>query len=151
MVHRHRSRRIAAALSTVVLAGVVGSPSLALACGLDGKPSMSMNGALVHLNKDIPTTQAQALRWAPFIAASHYHRGATIAMTENRIELARTLVPAAMTRPWRWQFGDGTTAYGWTVRHTYKHAGSWRVTTDAYDPAARTWDNFDQAVIVVKS
>ncbi len=111
---------------------------------------MSMNGALVELNPNIARTQAQALRWAPFIASSTYRSGATIVLTENRTELARTLLPTVMTHPWRWQFGDGAAAYGWTVRHAYKHAGRWRVTTDCYDPASRTWNNFDQAVIVVK-
>jgi len=152
MLGQSRLRRIGAVLTVSSLLGVLVlvAPSLALACGLDGKPSMSTNGALVERNLLTARTQAQALHWAPFVAVSTYHSGATIALTENRTELARTLLPTVMTHPWRWGFGDGATAYGWTVHHAYKHAGRWRVTTDAYDPISRAWYNFDQAVIVVR-
>jgi hypothetical protein len=38
-----------------------------------------------------------------------------------------------MRRPWRWQRGDGATAYSWTVRHAYTSPTWRRIEVDAYD------------------
>jgi len=53
-------------------------------------------------------------------------------------------------RPWRWAFGDGQTAYGWTIRHAYTHPGTWRIAVDAYDPGTNLWWNFDQVQITIR-
>ncbi len=149
---RSRPFRVcAAALAlTMLLGALVMGTTVVRACGLDGKPSMLGNGRLVRINPSYPQTDAQVAYWAVFALPGSYGAGQVVALTENRAEVARTLLPQAMLRPWRWTFGDGATAYGWTVRHTYARAGHWRITTYAYDPGSRTWNNFDQAVITVK-
>jgi hypothetical protein len=101
------------------------------------------------VNTHVPTTSAQLAGWAPFVFARSYPVRRAIVLTENRREVARSLTVAAMRRPWRWKFGDGQVAYGWTVRHTYAHPGDWRISVDAYDPGTRQWYNFDQVVITV--
>jgi len=114
-------------------------------------------GALARLNLQQPTTAAQLAVWAPFVFARSYAPRQTIALTEDRAQLAHVLVPRAMQRPWRWSFTDGsshtaynTIAYGWTVQHTFAHPGQWQVSVDAYDPISKKWYPFDQIAVVIR-
>ena len=70
-------------------------------------------------------------------------------MTENREEVAGTLMPSAREQPWGWTFGDGTFAEGWTVRLMYTHPGHWKMGMYAYNRESRHWDLFDQAAITI--
>jgi hypothetical protein len=124
-------------------------PAVARACSLDSQPSAYADGQRDRLNTQVPTTSAQLAGWAPFVFGRSYPVRRAIVLTEDRREVARSLTAAAMRRPWRWRFGDGQVAYGWTVRHAYAHPGHWRIAVDAYDPGTRQWYNFDQAVITV--
>jgi len=130
---------------------VLSVPAVARACALDSQPSAYADGQRDRVNTQVPATSAQLAGWAPFVFARTYPVRRTIVLTENRREVARSLTAAAMRRPWRWDFGDGHTAYGWTVRHAYAHPGRWHIGVDAYDPGTRQWYNFDQVVITVRA
>lgn len=138
------------ALAAAGLLLAVGGASSAAACALDQTPSVYANGQLARKNPHLPTTQAQLSVWTYFVFARTYAVHHAITFTENRREVASTLTAAAMRRPWRWRFGDGQVSYGWTVRHSYAHAGRWRVVVDAYDPGTKQWYDFDQVTITVK-
>jgi hypothetical protein len=121
----------------------------ARACAIDQRPSASANGRLAHLNPHTPTTSAQLATWGYFIFPGTFRVGADVTLTENRAEVARTLEPSALRDPWGWQFGDGTTALGWTVRHAYARPGPERISVYAYDPAIDRWTLFDQITITI--
>jgi hypothetical protein len=116
---------------------------------LDLQPSAYADGQRDRVNTQVPTTSAQLAGRDLFVFARGYPVRRAIVLTEDRREVARSLTAAAMRRPWRWRFGDGQVAYGWTVRHAYAHAGHWRISVDAYDPGTRHSYNFDQVVITV--
>ncbi len=120
------------------------------ACSLDNKPSMLADGRLAQLNLRQPTTSAQLATWAPFVFTQGYRVHQTIALSEDRRQLARVLTAAAMRLTPRWQFGDGLTAAGWSVRHAYARPGHWRVEVDVYYPAAHHWYSIDQVSVAVR-
>jgi hypothetical protein len=126
----------------------VGTP-MALACSLDNVPSISANGHLARLNLQPPTTQAELAIWAPFVFTQPYRTNARVIFSENRAEVARSLVPGAMLRPWLWDFGDGNHTTGWTVHHAYTRPGTWHITVDAYFPGTKKWYLFDQAEVTI--
>ena len=145
-------RRYRAWVALLGLAGCLLSvPAVARACALDSRPSAYADGQRDRVNTQVPTSSAQRAGWAPFMFARSYPVRRAIVLTEDRREVARTLTAAAMRRPWRWAFGDGQVAYGWTVRHDYAHPGHWRISVDAYDPGTRQWYNFDQIVITISA
>jgi hypothetical protein len=113
------------------------------ACALDSKPSLSANGVLPALNTAVPLTPAQLAAFAPFVFQRPYAAGVRIAFTENRVDVARSLTAAAMQRPWRWQFGDGKTGYGWSVAHQFSRPGSYSISVAAYDQGTKQWYQFD--------
>jgi hypothetical protein len=127
----------------------VAGTMFARACALDQRPSLSTNGRLVVLNKQVARTQAELAIWAFFVVPGVYRTGQPVTMTENRKEVARTLMPSALLQPWGWTFGDGTFSQGWTVRHAYTHPGHWKIGVYAYNPESRRWDLFDQATITI--
>lgn len=137
---------IIASMAAIGLTGV----SPCSACGIDGIPSMSANGTLVQRNTTVPKTPHQVSQWSPFIVHIALHVGRSATFTENKKELAQTLPPVVMTRPWRWLLGDGTISYGWTVHHAYTRAGRWLVIADAYVQESHRWEPFDQAIVVVR-
>ena len=145
-------RHCSACLVLLGLAGCLLSvPTVVYACALDSRPSAYADGQRDRINTQVPTSSAQLAGWAPFVFARGYPVRRAIIFTENRHEVARSLTAAAMRRPWRWAFGDGQVAYGWTVRHAYVHPGHWRIGVDAYDPGNRQWYNFDQVVITISA
>lgn len=147
-----RNRLLAhGAIVVLALCALLGGPlSRAAACSLDQKPSVLADGHLALINDETPTTQAQLATWAFFAFDHSYGVRQAIVLSEDRREVAKTLTAAAMRRPWRWRFGDGQTAYGWTVRHAYAHPGQKRIEVDAYDPSTKRWYNFDQVLISIQ-
>ncbi len=144
----HHRGVVAAGLAALIAGGVLGSTG-ARACALDNKPSLSANGRLVRINQQSPRTDAEVARWTYFVVPGAYRAGQGVALTENRQEVAQTLLPSVMLRPWRWEFGDGVTAYGWGVKHAYTHPGQYVVTADCYNPGDGKWYNFDKATLTV--
>jgi len=130
-------------LPSGALAGCILLVTGAQACALDSKPSLSANGVLPTLNTAAPVTPAQLNAFTPFVFQRPYAAGAKITFEENRADIAQSLIPTAMERPWRWQFGDGKIAYGWSVTHTYARAGTVEVAVDAYYPGTKQWYQFD--------
>src|ERR1039458_4093775 len=99
------------------------------ACALDNVPSMSLNGTVAAHNNKVPHNLNL---YAPFYFKRSILDGREVSLSENRRECARSLTRAAMGHVARWQFGDRGTAYGWKVRHAYKHKGLYRITVSAY-------------------
>src|SRR5579872_27553 len=63
---------------------VVAEATPARACALDQRPSLSTNGRLVVLNKQVARTQAELAIWAFFVVPGVYRTGQPVTMTENR-------------------------------------------------------------------
>ena len=135
--------------------GVLGclamSASAASACGVDGIPSLSVNGHLVAVN------MAQAAiggldTWTPFVTRGHFAANQTLVLAEDRFQVSQALAPIAFRFPWRWRFGDGATARGTVVRHAYRHAGAYVISTEAYLVAGtrKQWFIFDRATILIR-
>src|SRR5205085_10156059 len=98
--------------------------STAQACGLDGVPSLVVNGRLVLANRALPMSGHLAT-WAPFTAPGSYRAGQPLHLGEMRGRVLWTLPPSAFRAPWRWAFGDGTAARGLRVRHNYRRRGTY--------------------------
>jgi hypothetical protein len=121
----------------------------ASACGLDGVPSLVTEGQLDRVNTLPPLTAAELAVWTKFVVTRLYQAGQRLTLTEERTEVAASLTSVAMRRPWRWRFGDGTTLYGWTVKHAFAKPGKWRIQVDAYYPVDGKWYPFDSATISI--
>jgi hypothetical protein len=141
-------------LAALLLAfAVTGAATTVYACSLDLKPSLSANGVLDVVNKQVPTSSAQLKELAslgPFVFSAPFAPHKTITFTENRREVAQSLLPNAVRTPWRWHFGDGKVAYGWTVKHAYARKGDMRIMVDAYLPSTKKWYEFDRVTIHIR-
>jgi hypothetical protein len=139
--------------ATAALVALVAGPWLtaadARACAIDSVPSLTADGQIDRLTQNPPTTAAELATFAPFELPRSYAVGHTIVFAELRNEVAKSLVPDAMKRPWHWQFGDGASAAGWTVRHAYTQPGRHRIVVEAYSPVTRQWIQFDQVSITI--
>ncbi len=131
----------------LVLALALGGP--VAACSLDGVPSLSVNNTLVRSMTAKPS-RADIAIWAPFTVPAAIPAGRPVRFSERLSELKRSLPPLAFAYPWRWQFGDGATATGNTVTHTYRRPGLYRVTVWADYRAEQFWYEFDAAMIHIR-
>lgn len=138
--------------SAVTIVAIYAATAIAVACTIDGKATAFANHKLAVLTRGKLTT-ASVPTWAPFSFPGRYRAGATITLTEDQAQLRRVLPPEATTthRAWRWEFGDGTHATGWTVSHRYAHPGTYRISVDAYYPSWHQYFSFDLVRIVVSS
>src|SRR5690348_15684028 len=110
--------RLALALGVVALSGA-GLARAALACTIDGRPSLLVEGQRVLLNTAPPNDRNWAY-WAQFVTAKPVPVHVYLALREDRRFV--TLPAEAFHRPWRWRFGDGASpAYGFTISHRYAH------------------------------
>ena len=116
------------------------------ACAIDNVASLLADGVPAMLTTSAPH---KATPWAPFTVAQAIASGASVRLTEEPADLARTLPPAVRADPYRWAFGDGGTSVGHAVVHRYAHAGIYRLTVSGYDRGTRRWFAFDQAVLRV--
>jgi hypothetical protein len=142
--------------SSLLALGLLAAAALAAtgttqACGIDGVPSLLVNGHLVLTNRTLPAS-GQVATWAPFTTPGAYHAGQSLAMREIRGRVLWTLPPSAFRTPWRWTFGDGTAARGLNVRHAYRRGGTYVVRVRAYlvDGRDSQWYQFDATVIHVR-
>jgi hypothetical protein len=132
----------------VFLAGLLGlGVDTTYACGIDGIPSMSMNGHLVTINHAQATKQSLPY-WAPFLLGANTERTG-LRFTENVKELHRTLDNRAFATPFRWTFGDGAAAKGLTVNHRYGKPGWYRIDVSYYYTPQHSWIVFDSAELHV--
>jgi hypothetical protein len=129
-----------------LLLAIAGSAGVARACGLDGVPSLHINGVVAQRMTSKPS-RADLAHWAPFIFPGPYRPGAVLRISENVSELKRSLPADAFSHPWRWTFGDGTTGTGFTMRHSYRRPGEYRITVTAYYTSYKAWFLFDNALI----
>jgi PKD domain-containing protein len=141
----HLRWQVTAALACVCLA--VAGP--VQACALDGIPSISANGTLAQRITTRPN-RANLATWAPFVFPTTYHSGVAVRFTENVTELKRSLLPQAFGHPWHWNFGDGATADGYTVRHSYRHPGAYKLIVSAYYSSYHAWYQFDAALLHIR-
>lgn len=143
--------RACAGVGAVILLGCALAQAVipAHACTIDQKPSIFANGARARVNPQTPTTQAQMLTWTYFVFAHPYSAHRAVTLTEDRGQIARVLMSSALRTPWAWQLGDDHVAHGWTIRHTYAHAGRFQIAVYAYNPESARWDLFDRATIVI--
>ena len=112
---------------------------------------MSADGVLAHLTAAAPTA-ATLPTWASFTFPRVYKPGQLVRFSENQADVRRTLTPSALSHPWRWNFGDGSTAVGYNVQHGYRRAGTYKVTVRAYFTATNyhDWLEFDAVTIRVR-
>lgn len=133
----------------VLACGLIGLQTLpARACSIDGKPTLTVNGYMVVINKTVPKLGANLRLWAPFVLSFPLHTGRQETLAE--IAQAVPLQAEAFKTPWRWNFGDGTAAArGTKVHHVYKKPGTYKVTVDAYFPSHKFWYTFDAVQVRV--
>ena len=146
-----RSRCAPVLLMAVTLWAILGTSGAALACGLDGIPSLLADGRLDRINTATPVTAAQVAAWTPFVLPRAFPARQLIILTEDRAEVAKSLNAVSMRRPWRWRFSDGTVAYGWTVKHAFARPGTWHMAIDAYFPGNGKWYQFDTATVTIQA
>jgi len=119
------------------------------ACTIDNKPSVSANGRLAVVAP--APTQATWPTWAHFLFPGTYHRSRPVVLAENVASVRRalnTLRPVPENRPWRWDFGDGHTAYGSRVTHSFARAQRYKISVQAYFKGYG-WQAFDTVTINV--
>jgi hypothetical protein len=117
------------------------------ACGIDGIPSMSLNGRLVTINPDQATKQNLAY-WAPFVLTSAKPTTA-LRFAEDESELHKSLSTQAFAVPFQWTFGDGASAKGLGVTHEYTQPGWYKVNVSYYYTPEKRWVVFDSAQLLV--
>jgi hypothetical protein len=90
--------------------------------------------------------------WTPFVVPGAYPAGQALRLSELRSRVDLTLPPGASRHPWRWLFGDGATARGFAVRHTYRRAGVYVVTVQFYlgTGAYARWYQFDATALHIR-
>jgi len=150
-IRRELTMRIHAIVPGLLLGGTLLGVGVARACGVDGVPSLSVNGRVVAINAAL-TSNARFDSWTPFVARGAYPAGHPLLLRENRANVAGSLPPAAFKYPWRWTFGDGATARGMDTRHAYRRPGAYILSVEAYlvAGAQRQWYSFDRVTIHVR-
>lgn len=118
------------------------------ACTIDGKATAAADGHRA-VRTTLRLTVTTARTWAPFVFRGRYQTAAPIRFTEDRAQLRRVLPSEAIGHGWRWTFGDGTHADGWTVTHRYARPGPFRITVEAYYPSWHRYLAFDTIRIVI--
>jgi len=74
---------------------------------------------------------------------------APVTLGESRADLLRSLDAATVAAPYRWTFGDGTTALGHVVTHRYTRPGLYLVGVAGFNGQTRQWFPFDKALLRV--
>ncbi len=143
-------------LSVLVLYGVLygllalaAPEGTAKACAIDNTASLSIDGAYAVRNAIAPRTGL----WAPFVFEQAFATSAVLSVDEQHADLARTLPPAMLAAPYRWDFGDGATTLGHAAMHRYARPGLYRLVVSGLvgqgQKRNRRWSAFDSALIRV--
>ena len=130
----------------ILLLALLVMTGTATACVIDNKASLFANGVQATLNPAAPPSNGAAL-WARFTLDKAFASAAPIHFGELRADLQRSLAPATLAAPYRWEFGDGSGALGHTVAHRYARAGLYRLTVYGYATATHSWFPFDNALV----
>jgi hypothetical protein len=136
-------------LLVVLLAVPAGTAWHALACSIDNIPSLSANGVLARLNTT-PPTKANVRWWEPFVLTQPFAGAQLVRFAENVREVRKALPAQAFSHPWKWTFGDGASATGFSATHVYRKPGRYRVLVSAYYPDYHAWYGFDGALLTLQ-
>jgi hypothetical protein len=118
------------------------------ACGIDGIPSLTMNGRLVTINHG-QATRDNLSYYAPFLLGGA-GLGARLRFAEDASKLHKTLTDKAFATPFQWTFGDGGTAHGLAASHRYSTPGWYKIDVSYYYTPQRRWVVFDSAQLLVQ-
>lgn len=145
---RRRRDAIARVMCLVLLAVALLalSSGTAAACVIDNKASLFANGVQATLNPAAPNPSASS-PWARFTIDKAFASAAPVHLSELRSDLVRSLSPAMLAAPYRWEFGDGASVLGHAVAHRYARAGLYRLLVYGYSKATRSWSLFDTALV----
>jgi PKD domain len=125
------------ALATLITAGP------AAACTIDGVASMKLDNLYALKNKALPASGTLAT-WAQFtLGDASPHK--ILNFAEDMAKLKKVLPAASLQHPFSWKFGDGASAVGQQVSHSYARAGLYKVETRYYLPSTKQWVLFDSA------
>jgi hypothetical protein len=116
------------------------------ACTIDFVPSATAAGrtAIVY---DVSPGEIDPSHYATFIFPGSFGAGWSIRLAELSRGLA--LSSRELRAPWRWVFGDGTTAMGHIVTHTYHRPGMYVLNVWAIVPNEAEPFPFDQILVPV--
>jgi hypothetical protein len=123
------------------------NPPSVSACGIDGIPSMSVNGRLVSINRGQATKENLAY-YAPFLLGVA-KPGEELRFEEDAPKLHKALTDQAFATPFQWSFGDGGTAHGLRASHRYSWPGWYKVNVSYYYTPQRRWVVFDSAQLLI--
>ncbi len=130
----------------LLLLGIILTPRPAVACAIDNVASVYANGARATLTT---TGASRGALWAPFTFGQAIATAAPVTLGESRADLLRSLDAATVAAPYRWTFGDGTTALGHVVTHRYTRPGLYVVGVAGFNGQTRRWFPFDKALLRV--
>jgi hypothetical protein len=120
------------------------APGVAGACVLDNTASLWANGVRAGLTTAAPT---DLVHWSPFTVGKAFAANTPVQLSEKQSDLARSLTPATLAAPYRWAFGDGSTALGHTSTHRYAHPGTYRIVVSGQGKGAQGWFTFDSVLV----
>ena len=147
-MRRSSARLKMVAMGALALGVLAPMPYPVTACTIDGKPSAFANGVRAVISHEVPTPQTYA-SWAHFTFPRAYRVGQRIVFREDDGQVRKLLSRADLKRSWRWRLGDGTARTGDTAAHSYRRAGRYRVSVDAYFPGYG-WQAFDSIAIAIR-
>ena len=119
-------------------------PVSAQACMLNNSASLYADGVQAS-----PTASnaSGSGPWAPFSIGKAFATTDAVRLSEARSDLARSLTTATLAAPFRWVFGDGTTALGHVATHRYARPGVYHLMVYGLDTPTQHWFEFDSALL----
>lgn len=138
-------------MAALVAGAVLAGADSAAACSLDNRPSMSAGGILARLTKTGPTASTLST-WAIFTIPRVFSADRPLRFGESQADVRLSLPASALAHPWRWSFGDGATQTGFSAAHSYRRAGTYRVSVRGYFSSGtyQQWLEFDAATISIR-
>lgn len=139
-------RRAGVILGIWAIMAVVGVTPAA-ACTIDGVASLRLGSLYATKNQTAPVSTNLAT-WAPFSLGDASPHD-LLHFNEDLNKLQKVLPKASLQHPFTWRFGDGVSAVGQNVSHTYGRAGLYKLEVRYYLPATHLWVLFDSAQLHV--
>jgi hypothetical protein len=85
--------------------------------------------------------------WAEFTFTRSFLTAQPVHFSENIAALRRSLPAQAFGKPWRWRFSDGAALTGYSVKHSFRKPGDYKVTVSAYYSGYGQYLPFDDALV----